>query len=180
MRKFVLAAMVILALSFLAAAQDTPKAEIFGGYQYTRFNPGSGLDGINANGWEAAVNGNLNRWFGLKADFSGAYNGDLFGTGISGHMHTFTFGPEFSYRRDRGRVFFHTLFGGAHLGGDAGASDSAFAMRFGGGGDWNLSDHVGWRVVQADYLPTHFDFGTGDDWQHHFAVSTGVVFRFGK
>ena len=26
----------------------------------------SGLDGINANGWEASINGNFNKWFGLK------------------------------------------------------------------------------------------------------------------
>jgi hypothetical protein len=160
-------------------AQTTPQAELFGGYQYTRFNPGGGIDGINANGWEAAVNGNFNQWFGLKGDFSGAYNGDMLGTGISGSMHTFTFGPEFSHRMDKGKVFVHTLFGGAHLSG-SGASDTAFAMRIGGGADWNFNDRLGWRVVQADYLPTHFDFGTGDDWQHHFAVSTGLVWRFGS
>jgi hypothetical protein len=175
MRKFLIAIIAVLALSFTAMAQDTPKAEVFGGYQYLRFNPGSGLDGANTNGWEAAVNGNFNRWFGVKADFSGAYNGDL----LDGSVHTFTFGPEFSHRMDKGKVFFHTLFGGARISG-GGSSDSAFAMRFGGGGDWNINNRLAWRVVQADYLPTHFDFGTGDNWQHHFAVSTGVVFRFGS
>lgn len=179
MRKFILAIMAVVALSFAAMAQTTPKAEVFGGYQYLRFNPGSGIDGINANGWEAAINGNLNSWFGIKADFSGAYNGDMLGTGINGKLHTFTFGPELSHRMDKGKLFAHALFGAAHLSG-GGASDSAFAMRIGGGGDWNINDRLAWRVVQADYLPTHFNFGTSDDWQHHFAVSTGVVFRLGS
>src|SRR3954466_6592837 len=125
MRKSILAIMTVFALSFVALAADTPKAEVFGGYQYLRFSPGGGLDGINANGWEAAINGNLNHWFGIKADFSGAYNGDLLGSGISGHMHTYTFGPEISHRMDKGRVFAHALLGGAHISG-SGASDSAF------------------------------------------------------
>jgi len=179
MRKFILAIMAIVALSFAAMAQDTPKVEVFGGYQYLRFNPGGGIDGVNANGWEAAINGNFNKWLGVKADFSGAYNGDLLGTGISGKMHTYTFGPELSHRMDKGRLFAHALFGAAHVSG-GGASDNAFAMRIGGGGDWNIGDRVAWRVVQADYLPTHFNFGTGDDWQHHVAISTGIVFRLGS
>src|SRR3954467_3154063 len=179
MRKSILAVMAVVALSLAAMAADTPKAEVFGGYQYLRFTPGSGLDGINTHGWEASINGNFNSWFGVKADFSGAYQGDLFGTGLNGKMHTFTFGPELSRRGDRGKLFAHALFGGAHLSG-GGAGDGAFAMRIGGGGDLNFGNAVAWRVVQADYLPTHFDFGTGDDWQHHFAVSTGIVFRFGS
>jgi len=179
MRKSILAIMAVMALSFMALAADTPKVEVFGGYQYLRFNPGSGLDGLNANGWEAAVSGNFNQWFGVKADFSGAYNGDLLGSGISGKMHTFMFGPELSHRMDKGKLFAHALFGGAHLSG-GGASDTAFAMRFGGGGDLNISDKVAWRVVQVDYLPTHFDFGTGDTWQNHVALSTGIVFRLGS
>ncbi|MDP9268974.1 MAG: porin family protein [Acidobacteriota bacterium] len=179
MRKALLAIIAVFALSFLAMAQDTPKFEVFGGYQYLRFNPGGGIDGINANGWEAALSGNVNRWFGLKADFSGAYQGDLLGSGVSGSMHTYTFGPELSHRMAKGRLFAHALFGGAHLSG-GGVSDNAFAMRIGGGGDYNINDKLAWRVVQFDYLPTHFDFGTGDDWQHHFALSTGVVFRFGS
>jgi hypothetical protein len=179
MRKLVLSALVVLAFAFAAMAQDTPKAEVFGGYQYTRFSPGGGLDGINANGWDAAISGNFNKWFAVKGDFSGAYNGDLLGSGISGSMHTFTFGPEINFRGEHGKVFAHALFGGAHISG-GGASDSAFAMRFGGGGDWNITNRVAWRVVQVDYLPTHFDFGLGDTWEHHFAVATGVVFRFGN
>ena len=43
MRKFLIAIIAVLAVSFTAMAQDTPKAEVFGGYQYLRFNPGSGL-----------------------------------------------------------------------------------------------------------------------------------------
>jgi hypothetical protein len=175
MRKLVVSLAVVLLFSFMALAQTTPQAELFGGYQYTRVNPGSGLDGINANGWEASINGNFNKWFGLKGDFSGAYNGDLLGSGVSGSIHTFTFGPEISFRGDKGKMFGHALFGGAHIAG-GGTGETDFAMRIGGGGDWNFNDRLGWRVVQFDYVPTHFF----DSWQHNVAVSTGVVFRFGS
>ena len=179
MRKSVLWIVTVLALSFVAMAQDTPKFEVFGGYQYTRFAPGGGLEGVNANGWEASVSANLNRWFALKADFSGAYQGDLLGSGISGHMHTYMGGVELNHRMERGKLFAHVLVGGAHIGG-GGASDSAFASRIGGGGDRNINDRLAWRVLQADYLPSRFDFGFVDDWQHHFAISTGIVFHFGS
>ena len=53
--------------SLSAVAQDFPKAEIFGGYQLTR------LDGTTLNGWNAALTGNLNHWFGVTGDLSGAY-----------------------------------------------------------------------------------------------------------
>jgi hypothetical protein len=179
MRKLVCLAVAVLTFSFMAMAQDTPKAEVFGGYQYTRFNPGGGLDGINANGWAGSLSGNFNNWFSVKGDFTGAYSGDLLGSGISGNMHTFMFGPEVNYRMDKGKAFFHALFGGAHISG-GGASDTAFAMKFGGGADYNLNDKLAWRVFEANYQPTHFDFGTGDNWQQHFTVSTGIVFRLGS
>ncbi len=102
MRKVILSALVVLTFAFVALAQNTPQAELFGGYQYTRVNPGSGIDGVNANGWDAAISGNFNHLFALKGDFSGAYNGDLLGTGISGSMHTFTFGPELNFRGEHG------------------------------------------------------------------------------
>ena len=54
----------------MAAAEDHPKVEVFGGYQHLRV--GVAPD-IGANGWNAAITGNVNRWFGVTADFSGAY-----------------------------------------------------------------------------------------------------------
>src|SRR5215471_18747517 len=58
MHKFMVALLLSM-FSLAASAQEmgasAPKAEIFGGYQYTRFD-----GGLNTNGWDTAVNGNLN------------------------------------------------------------------------------------------------------------------------
>src|SRR5207249_1502875 len=79
-------------LSLQAFAQEmgtAPKAEIFGGYQYTRFD-----GGVNANGWNTALAGNLNNWFGIAADFGGAYKSL---NGASFNTYTYTFGPVVSF-----------------------------------------------------------------------------------
>jgi hypothetical protein len=64
--------MIAVAVSVLAlpapAQRDFPRAEAFAGYQFVHLNPS-----LNASGWNAAVNGNVNRWFGITADFSGVY-----------------------------------------------------------------------------------------------------------
>jgi len=80
MRKFSLCLAALFV--FTVAAQAEPKAEIFGGYQYNRFEGGS-----NWNGWNAALTGNMGRFFGVTADFSQVYNSGV-------HYTTYTFGPE--------------------------------------------------------------------------------------
>lgn len=60
---------VMLAVPVMAG-DGYPRAEAFGGYQFTRVGA---VPGINAHGWNAAVTGYVNRWFGVTGDFSGAY-----------------------------------------------------------------------------------------------------------
>ncbi len=173
MRKLVWLCAVVLLLSAPAMAQDHPKAEIFGGYSFLRINPGGGLSGENfAGGWAASAAINANSWIGLAADFSGHYKTI---SGVSAKVHSYTFGPRVTYRKsEKVQPYFHALFGGATLSG-GGSSESAFAMQFGGGVDWVASPHLAIRVGQFDYVPTHF----GGEWQHNFAYSAGIVFRFG-
>ena len=51
MRKILAVFLVFLALPLAAAAQEYPKAEIFGGYSYFKAN----TDGVGLNGWDASV-----------------------------------------------------------------------------------------------------------------------------
>ena len=169
MKKLMVLAVLVVLASALGFSQEVPKWEVFGGYTYLRVNPGFGADGVDTSGWEAAANYNFNRTWGLKADFSGHYCCD------DNHMYNFLFGPQFSYSRDKYTLFAHGLVGGSHA--DAvGAEDTSVAFALGGGFDWNATERISIRVVQADYLGTHFL----DEMQHNFRVSTGLVFRFGK
>lgn len=184
MRKlFVLAALVVL-FSGAAMAQDHPKAELFGGYSYARINPGQGLKGDNLpGGWHASVAGNLNNWFGIAGDISGNYGKPDFGTGVGVRtkIHSYTFGPRLSYRKnEKITPFVHALFGGAHLSGTGISTENAFAMNFGGGVDAKINDNFAFRVAQFDYVLTRFDgpvSGTTAN-QNNFRISTGIVFRF--
>lgn len=169
---------ILLALAAMCAlplmGQD--KVEVFGGYQYTRVSPGGGFDGINSNGWNASVTGNVNHWLGVTADMSAGYN-SLAGT--NANMYNFLFGPTVSYRKsEHFTPFAHALFGVSHA--DAGleliGTDTAnsFAMALGGGVDAGVTRHLAIRLVQADWLRT--DFASTS--QNNARISSGIVFRF--
>jgi opacity protein-like surface antigen len=171
MRRLIAWAALLVCAALPAAAQDAPRAELFGGYSYARLDaPGPTK---NLHGWNAAVQGNLNDWFGLVADFSGHY-GERLGQRVSTHQALF--GPRLTLR---GPVspFVHALFGVAR--GNAGlfgsnSSEAAFGMAVGGGLDVKLRDHVNLRLIQGDYLMTRFF----DRRQDSFRLSAGLVFRF--
>jgi opacity protein-like surface antigen len=164
MRKFAIAVSILLVGCTLAWTQETtPKADVFGGYSLLHTG---GFVGDNASGWNASITGNLNRWFGLTADLSGHYDNGA-------HDHNFLFGPTVSYRQEKITPFAHLLLGGSHASG-FGASDNAFAWALGGGADWNATPRVAVRLIQADFLQTHF----ASDTQNNGRFSFGVVFHF--
>jgi len=159
MNRLLTIAVAVSVLVLPAAAQrDFPRAEVFAGYQFLHLNPS-----LNASGWNAAVNGNVNRWLGITADFSGVYKN-------GGHLYTYMFGPSFSARTGPVTAFARTLLGGATDGGD-----SAFSMAVGGGADVNAGEHFAIRLVQADWML--FRSG-GVSAKKNARVSAGVVFRF--
>lgn len=183
-------------------AQDAPKAELFGGYSYSRVQAGSGLSGINLNGWNASITGNVNSWFGVTADFSGHY-GSPSGTKVN--RHSFLFGPRLTFRgHDKVNPFVHVLFGGVRghrsitpagppppLPQLPPVSETAFGMVLGGGMDVKVGNNFAIRVVQADYLLTRFDQPSGifcitvpcpttiQGTQHNLRLSFGIVWRSG-
>ena len=156
--------MIAIALSaFLLPAQaqeELQRVEVFAGYQFSHFDPS-----LNANGWNAAINGSVSRWFGVTGDFSGTYKN-------GGHLYSFMAGPTFSARTKRVTPFAHLLLGGATT---CGSCDSAFAMALGGGLDVNANDHLALRLVQADWLL--FRAGGITD-KKNARASAGLVFRF--
>lgn len=172
-------AMLIL-LPLTAAAQETPKVEIFGGYSYLRVD--DNLDGVNLHGWNASVAGNVNRWFGLVGDFSGHYGSPTVGgvTVDGAKAHLFLFGPQISKRGEKWTVFARTLVGGAHASSNAAGffstAETALAVAIGGGVDVNVNKTVAIRLFQADYVLTRF----ADESQHNFRLSTGLVLRLGN
>jgi opacity protein-like surface antigen len=183
--KVVVSLFAVFALSAVSAyAQDIPKVDIFAGYSYFQANPGvSGVDSFHLHGGSASIAYNTNSWLSGVADFGGYNNGNVLGTGASGTLSTYLFGPRLSYRHlGRFTPFGQVLFGVAH--GNAGAfsttnSQNAFAMSVGGGVDYKLFNHFAIRPFQADYLMTRFGVGaTGTQTQNNVRISTGFVLHF--
>jgi len=161
-----------LALATAALAVDFPKAEVFGGYQYTRLE-----GGVNANGFEFAVNGNFNDWFGITGDIGAAYKSE---GGVSFNNYTYTFGPVLSVRANKAYTpYVQLLIGGDHtsagVSGVGSAGASGFALMAGGGVDFNLGEHLAFRAAQADWFLVH---GSGGTSSKNARISTGIVFRF--
>lgn len=72
MRKLIGVALFVGLFSLVVAAQETPRPEVFGGYQFTSLDPST-----NANGWNGSASMYLNHWFGVTGDVSGAYDSGL-------------------------------------------------------------------------------------------------------
>lgn len=166
------------------AQESAPKIDVFAGYSYLQANPGvRGVDSFHLHGGSASMAYNYSSWLGGVADFGGYNHGNVLGTGTSGTLSTYLFGPRVSYRHLRKLTpFGEVLFGVAHANAKnfgTASSQNAFAMSVGGGVDYKLFDHFSIRPVQADYLMTRFGVGTmGTQTQNNVRLSTGFVFRF--
>ena len=153
-------------------AANYPKAEVFGGYQFTHLE-GSGA----ANGFNLAVNGNFSDSFGIAFDFGTAYKSQ---NGVNFSNYTYTFGPVLSLRANKSYTpFVHALIGGDHasasISGFGAGSGNGFALLAGGGVDWNLNGPFAFRVAQADWMLVH---GSGGTSSKNVRISTGIVVKF--
>src|SRR5947207_1245557 len=101
MRKLLFVASLLLLLPLAALAQDKPKVEVFGGYSYLRSDDDFFSDHLDLHGWNVSATGNLNKWFGVKADFSGHYTSVTISPGVKADVsgHLFLVGPQFAYRK---------------------------------------------------------------------------------
>jgi len=157
--------LLVFGLSALGSlsAQAQNKVELFGAFSYMRFHSS------DLNGWEFSAQYKFGNWLGGGADIDGHY-GLL--NGIDASTYKYLFGPQISLP-SRVSPFGHLLFGGAHIS-TAGSRDSSFSKTFGGGIDARLANGTHWRMIQADYLTTHFRGSS----QNNLRFSSGILIRF--
>jgi len=161
-----------------AMAQDTPKADLFFGYSFLRYNSAQTVPAFTANGGIGSFGLNVNDHIGLEAELGGYHNGNVNNYHFDSTTFSFLFGPRLSYGRSK-KVdpYFHVLFGGQHgtssiaadsilvvnplvnapSNGRYKGSQTSFAMAVGGGIDIKLSKAVTFRPVQIDYYLTRFE-----------------------
>ena len=172
MRKIAFVGLIVgvFSISAFAAESDHPKAEFYGGYQYTRLE-----GGVNANGFNFGATGNFNNFFGITADFGSSYTTQ---SGVSFHNYTYTFGPQLALYANKGWTpFVHALIGGDHGSASfAGASGSGngMAMLAGGGVDININRYMAFRG-SADWMMLH---GNGSTSSKNFRMPIGIVLKF--
>jgi opacity protein-like surface antigen len=171
--------------------RDFPWIEIFGGYsrfQMPRINLGIGVvttEKLSLNGFNVAVTGNLNKWFGVDADFA-HYSRNIQTVDLRSatddtitskiKITSFLVGPRMSYHFKRFTPFGHVLFGGAPVDSPliSGQTVKSFAYGMGGGVDINASRYLAVRAIQYDFINTGVSIGRADNSR----LSFGAVFRY--
>lgn len=158
------AAIVLVPVSLWA--QDTPKAEVFGGFSLLSFGGGTGGDRTTAAGWQGAISGNVNDKFSLVGDFGGHYKD-------GGSSLEYLGGPRYTHRVEKAAVFVHALYGGTHFS-DGGGNH--FTMAYGGGVDVNAGENIAIRIVQFDWALLKDVTWSKDN----IRLGFGIVFKMKK
>jgi opacity protein-like surface antigen len=190
MRKIILLTIMLfccvrLTLAQKPAGDEYPKVEIFAGFSAIgeANSNQEGADFDSNQGFQASLIRNVNKYVGIKGDFSFHFDTDR-GQGLftqpcatppcpsitqnvtfKSRLYNFLAGPEIKARNStRLTPFAHALFGAAHgnirletSGAGVSLSDSStdtgFAMAFGGGLDLRATRRVSFRAMM-DYNPT--------------------------
>lgn len=189
-------ALTVLIGSFAFAQDATPKLQVFGGYSLLRVDHGRltgelldldlqqasnpfALKNYFLDGWNAEAQYNVDRWFGIAADFGGRYGTPIIASRertLAGlpkeSTYSFLAGPVISYRtKSRFTPFAHGLFGwdrttlgASTITGSVSSPVSVvatnyndFAMALGGGVDGRITRHVSVRLGQLDWYRTSID-----------------------
>jgi opacity protein-like surface antigen len=169
MRNLLITGILMLFAAGAACAQTAPKTEFFVGYEYQHLNPGgTGCHGLGLN-----LAYNLSDWLGGVGDFGICRQTGL-PSGVSAHNINYLFGPKLTYRNfGKWNPFGQVLLGGQHVGTNVGSANS-FAMTVGGGMDYQYNDRFSLRLVQVEYLYTHFGGAT----QNNARIEAGLVYTW--
>ena len=195
----VLGSMFAFAQNPTTTTDDYKKFEFYAGYSANNLLDGhpEDVEDVNSNstptyrGWNISGVYNLNRYVGVKADFSGQYKKytlvetpNRVRANASFYNYTAGIQVKDNKRSKRFSPFAHALFGAAtskvkiDLSGFPGASslsesNTGFSMIFGGGLDIKVTKRFSIRAIQADYNPTFI----GGSNQNNVRLGFGIVFH---
>lgn len=147
--------LVLLSAVTLAQDVETPKYEIFLGYQW--LHPGAGVPAPFGNfnaptklnlpdmpyGFGTSFTYNFQKAFGLEGDF---------GTNWDNYETTVSTGPKFTYRTDEANYFLHTLLSYNRLNVDGLPTGDGIGAILGGGMDLRVTHRFYLRIFEADYV----------------------------
>jgi hypothetical protein len=174
----VLALGVLLGLS--VQAQEGPKAELFFGYSFVRYNSAQTIPAFTANGGIGTFAWNFSDHLGVEAQLGGVHNGNVNNLRFDTTAFQYLFGPRLSRGRHKTiDPYIHILFGGQNASTSIAAgsilvvnplanasrlrngryetSTNNFAMSTGGGLDIKVSNMFTVRPIQLDYYLTRLE-----------------------
>jgi Outer membrane protein beta-barrel domain len=168
-----------------ASAQEA-HVELSGGYQLISLEPGHDTQTLRT-GWYGDLAGNLTRVLAIVGQVGGNYRSrDVLGNDLRFSMHEFMGGIRASRTANTTVVPFGQVLAGPvranlSLMGE-GVSVTKFALQFGGGVNWRLTQRIGIRVG-ADYLRIFNgqegrdigDLSGGDRGEHALRFVAGAV-----
>lgn len=187
-------AVLVLGFAAGASAQDIPKWELFGGY--SEYLAGGGIPGefeLPSNGVQVSGYRVVTSYFRVTAQFNAQFADHVVNLAplAPGAKHVNSkellglFGPEATYRSFRRfDIFGHFLIGMAY-GRDnhdppiPTAHYLTWAYGLGGGVDYKLRRRVSIRLVEWDWIATHFPVNSPEA-QDNWRLNTGFVFHFGN
>ncbi len=184
---------VSLSTAVIAQEGETPKWELFLGYQWLHpgitvpapFQPVDAPIGVKmgdiAEGGGASVTYNFTRNLGLEADY-GANKND------NGSVNTVSIGPRVAWRNEGTVFFLHTMLGYNRLNVPNVDTSNGIGAILGGGMDLNLWRRLSLRLFEADWVWSNHNFA--DEVSPGFPdirrpqesgvrLRTGLVFNFG-
>lgn len=163
-------AAVLVLLPAASHAQENAGAVNFS-YVYEQLDEGTGRTAVD--GWSAGFSVVVKKWLSAVGDFSNYY-----GTyrGNSQNVHTFLFGPSFSYPNASRFVPFVFVVAGDARNSIRGAVTNAFEVAAGGGVNVRLTKRVLIKIVPAEYLAAFPKGGA----RHNFKTAIGVEFPIPK
>jgi outer membrane immunogenic protein len=188
MQRAALFAVVLAAFLFAAIPAAAQSAfDVGAGYTYVRTNAPAGDCGCfsmnGANGW---VEFHLGHGVAIVGELAVQHAGNIANTGADLTLTSFLAGPRYTVHAfGRLQPFAQVLLGGAHASGGLSPSNSgfgssnSFAAIAGGGLEFQLTERVAIRAIEADYYYTRFNNGTNDR-QNNLRIGAGLVFRFGQ
>ncbi len=204
MQKLLLTAISILILASIASAQDTrPRWELMGGF--TEYDAGGEFAPLLANGstglepgqlptqgFQIGLSRSIRSYLRITGDINEVFGKEALavehlppgGYYKTGSQFLFMAGPEATtHKFKRVDLFAHYLIGLAHAVDNqvpAVPNNAYTSWNFGigFGVDLNAGRRFAVRIVEADWISSHFpkqDFDAEDNWRY----STGLVYRFG-
>jgi outer membrane immunogenic protein len=168
---------------FGTAPGQVPVLETSLGYTFIHANAPPGQCGcFSASGGFGSAVVNMPRGFSIVADLNAIHAGNVGGTSQTITVFNYLFGPRYSMRTLSKRFVPYTqILGGrsqefssyAAVGNITGSAFSA-----GGGVTTVLKPHLGWTIVEADWIQSRIS-NAQNNLQNDLRISTALTFRLG-